>query len=162
MNVLEEYRKYKKDLLDATQGILETAIADLMKKNVSESVETNVYDKYQSTAKVPYIRRGNDGGLSDEDCYFTSTEQGHNEVTLRLDNLAYGNRRYASWGENPSEGFDAGKITNIIESGRGYHWRNSKIYKSMPYPRPFMEHALHRTAAEAEPILIRALKNAGF
>ncbi len=159
MNVLEEYRKYKKDLLDATQGVLETAIADLMKKNVSESVQVNVYAKYTPTM---YERRGDDGGLSDEDCYRTSTEQGYSTVTLRLENLAYGNARYASWGRRPSQGIDPGKITNIIESGNGYHWTGSRIYQMQPFPRPFMEFALHRTTAEAETILIRALKNAGF
>lgn len=160
MNVLEEYKKYKKDLLDATQGILETAVADLMRKNVVESAQVNVYDKYEPTQ---YQRRGDDGGVLDEDCYRTSTEQGYDEVTLRLDALNYGNRRYSSWGEEPApDGWDPGKITNIIESGRGYHWTGSKIYQMQPFPRPFLEFALHRTTAEAEPILIKALKNAGF
>ena len=65
MNVLEEYKKYKKDLLDATQGILETAVADLMRKNVVESAQVNVYDKYEPTE---YQRRGDDGGVLDEEC----------------------------------------------------------------------------------------------
>ncbi len=159
MNVLEEYEKYKKDLLDATEGILETAVADLMRKNVVESAKVNVYDKYVPTQ---YKRRGDDNGALDEDCYRTSTEQGYDEVTLRLDALNYGNSRYSSWGEHPSQGWDPGRITNIIESGRGYHWTGSKIYQMQPFPRPFMEFALHRTTAEAEPILIKALKNAGF
>lgn len=159
MNVLEEYKKYKKDLLDATQGILETAVADLMRKNVVESAQVNVYDKYEPTE---YQRRGDDGGVLDEDCYRTSTEHGYDELTLRLDALNYGNSRYSSWGDHPSQGWDSGKITNIIESGRGYHWTGSKIYQMQPFPRPFLEFALHRTTAEAEPILIKALKNAGF
>ncbi len=159
MSVLQEYIVYKQTLLDATQGVLETAVADLMKKNVHESVVENVYAAYEPTE---YERRGDNYGLSDINCYRTTTEQDLTGVILRLENLAYGNARYASWGRRPSQGWDPGKITNLIETGKGYHWTGSKIYRSMPYPRPFMEAALEKTMTEAEPVLVSALKRAGF
>lgn len=112
-----------------TQGILHAFIPQL-KKCVSESVEKNVYPAYHPRQ---YERREDSGGLSDVDNY--TVEEG--KLSLTLINETVGNARYSD-----TQGWDPGPITDIIESGSGYHWTGSEIYQSQPYPRPFMEQAL--------------------
>ncbi len=123
--VKEEIKKVESDV----QSILHAYIPQF-KKCVSDSVVENVYSAYYPEK---YVRRRSNGGLSDPENY-TVTE---GKLSLSLINETPGNSEYAD-----SEGWDSGPITDIIESGSGYHWTNSKIYNLQPYPRPFMEQAL--------------------
>lgn len=58
------------------------------------------------------------------------------KLKLRLVNNTKGNINY-QW----TQGWDVGYITDIIESGQGYHWKGSDIYQ-MNLARPFMEDGL--------------------
>ena len=100
--------------------------ADAMAKYGSKKV----YKAYVSTAKKKYQRRGVSGGLADPSNYEVSRKG----LTLTVINNTTGNSAY----EN-SDGWDEDYITDIIESGSGYHWRNSEIYQNQPWERPFME-----------------------
>lgn len=118
-------------ILNEIQQEIQTGLHDLIpefKECVSRSADENVYSLYTPTQ---YERRENNGGLSDPGNY----EVNEGDMSLTLVNNTPGNA------ERAGEGYDSGAITDLIESGTGYHWRESKIYKMMPYPRPFMEKA---------------------
>ena len=106
---------------------------------VSRSAEINVYGAY---TPAEYERRGADGGgIADKDNYEVHTDALQRSDTaftagMRLYNNTKGNLKY-QW----SEGWDDDFITDIIESGHGYHWKRSEIYQ-MNLPRPFMEQGL--------------------
>lgn len=81
-----------------------------------------------------YVRRGEDGGLADWKNYEVVNE---GPMAISIINNTVGNSKYAP---PASEGYDEGYINDIIESGHGYWWRESSIYRS-PLPRPFMDKA---------------------
>ena len=118
-------------ILAAIKSDIQTGLHDLIpdfKKCVSKSAEENVYPLY---APTEYERRMGNGGLSDEGNY----EVLENDMGLTLINNTTGNE------QQPGEGYDLGPITDLIEGGYGYHWKQSEMYNN-PMPRPFMEHAL--------------------
>jgi alcohol dehydrogenase YqhD (iron-dependent ADH family) len=57
------------------------------------------------------------------------------DLQMTIINNTTGNPAYSG-----SDGRDSGYINDIIESGSGYHWRNSEMYRH-PVARPFMEKA---------------------
>lgn len=117
------------DIKNAIQGVLNET-QDLFAITVAASTYANVYAKYTSQAEVPYVQRMESGGLADKNNY--EVVVGTLESTII--NNTTGNAAYA----NATDGYDDGYITDIVESGSGYRWRNSEIYNN-PIPRPFME-----------------------
>ena len=102
---------------------------------IAEETKSRVYDLYWPSQ---YIRRREDGGLSD----FRNYEvESIGPMALRVSNNTPGNSAYRP---PASEGWDSGFINNIIEIGVGYNWTRSEIYKSEPNPRPFMEAAVNK------------------
>lgn len=96
---------------------LENAIRDMVYKNV--------YDTYINRG---YIRRGDKGGLSDTNKYDTRVYPlNANETVAETFVNVNGSQQYLN-------------IVPIIESGRGYNWKNSEIYKTKQ-PRPFLQEA---------------------
>lgn len=85
---------------------------------------------YISAAREPYQRRGSSGGMSDVKNYPVT----ESELSLKIENITQGNPAYSD-----SDGWDGGYINDIIESGEGYHWKKSELYRNQPWPRPFME-----------------------
>ena len=140
---------------------LDTAIASAMEKDVFAaardciiaSVFPNVYDKYTPHGKVMhYERRYDDGGLADpeniERVGGGPTPTGY-EIEIR----------------NMTEGIDGGgPIDQIIETGMGYEWEGSDIYKKQPYPRPFYDAAEKMMIRDGyfENALMRVLQAEGF
>lgn len=120
---------------------------DALMEKISESAVRNVYDTYEPTL---YERRGVDGvGIADTYNYEVDT----GKMSLRLLNNTKGNLKYKD-----TEGWDSGYITDIIESGNGYHWTQSEIFKSKQ-ARPFMEEGLEDfIAGYLEPKLDEMLK----
>ena len=98
-----------------------------LQKTMAKSAESRVYPLY---SPKQYVRRKDDGGLSDLLNYEVHTEG----TTMTVANNTTDNSEYSDTSK-----WDIGFINDIIENGTGYHWRNSKIYKMRPYPRPFME-----------------------
>lgn len=97
--------------------------------------ENEVLDKYDPKT---YERRSENGayngttGIADERSYEITVDG----LDMTIESCVQGNPRY----ENSKDGWDPGDITNIIESGNGYNWKNSEIYKH-PMPRPWMDKA---------------------
>ena len=89
-------------------------------------------DKYVPTK---YKRRGADGGgIEDEKSYEITVDVPNLEMTI--ESTATGNPRYAG----SRDGWDPGYITDIIESGDGYRWKDSEIFQER-IPRPWMDEA---------------------
>lgn len=155
MSLLDEYNTWKEKLDSAVATVLETDVAETLKTAVSDSVRENVYDEYTPTL---YKRREDNGGLSDKRNYFTWAEIDALGYSLNLLNTTTGNEAYAN-----SQGYDSGYITDIIESGNGYHWTSSDIYME-GQPRPFMDFALNEavTSGKSELALLLGLKKLGF
>lgn len=106
-------------------------VQEEFKESVSRAAEKNVYGAY---APTQYTRRGADGmGIADTWNYEVSADK----LSLKLVNNTKGNHIYA-W----TQGWDSGYITDIIESGHGYHWKRSEIYQTN-LARPFMEEGLN-------------------
>lgn len=106
----------------------------------AQYAQNEVLDKY---VPMGYIRRsGEDGagpyagttGVADKRSYEITVD--NSDLTMTIESTVQGNPRY----ENSQDGWDPGDITNIIESGKGYNWKRSEIYKQM-IPRPWMDKA---------------------
>jgi hypothetical protein len=101
----------------------------------SDNEDDLVYSKYDPSE---YARRGRSGGLADFHNYHVLNI---GKMNMTIINETMGNSAYASgFGTNPSDGWNAGYINDIIESGRGYNWTRSRIYKKQ-LARPFMDAA---------------------
>ena len=108
---------------------------ELIAKMFAFETGENVYLKYDNTE---YERRIGDGGLGDWRNY--DVINGSEKMSLIISNETKGNPRYA---DMMGGGYDPGYITDIIESGDGYWWTHSKIYKERT-PRPFMDIAANK------------------
>lgn len=108
---------------------------DSCRKVFAQHAENDVLDMY---APAVYVRRSENGayngttGIADEKSYEITVQ----DLTMTIESCVQGNPRY----ENSKDGWDPGDITGIIESGHGYNWKNSEIYRN-PIPRPWMEQA---------------------
>lgn len=97
------------------KNALENEVQEVARQTLKENVISEVYDKYTPTQ---YKRTG--GLYQDEN--IESKMEDDNTLSVR------------------SIRTDDGKdVAEIIESGVGYTWKKSNIYKMQPYPRPFHE-----------------------
>ena len=139
---------------------LDIAVALTMQNEVFEearaciltAVFPDVYEKYTPHGKNPYERRYDNGGLSDYqniELVASGTTGSGYEIEVR----------------DMAEGIDGeGPIDQVIETGVGYSWTESDIYKKQPYPRPFYADAEKMMINNGlfENALRRGLQNAGF
>lgn len=107
----------------------------------ADSTGELVYGKYTPMGDpnydqpgYPVSRRIDKGGLGDWQNYYVSNPD---KLTMTVTNETRGN---TYWIGRAWDGVDGGYITDIIESGQGYLWQDSKIYHDRT-PRPFMEQA---------------------
>ena len=140
---------------------IEKGIDDFMKNEDTHEVASRmfadstielVYKQYEPTVYdgpgYPISRRYDEGGLQDWRNYHVLNI---GKMNMTVINETMGNWVWAPMtpftgrvvSPYPSEGWDAGYINDIIESGQGYHWTRSEIYKNR-IARPFMEEACNR------------------
>lgn len=126
------------DFTDVFQDI-ENKIDNFMKAEITRDIAAHmvanasvelVYKEYSPTE---YERRKSAGGIRDARNYEVEST---GRMELMVSNNTPGNPQYAT---DDGSSWDSGFINDIIENGTGYHWRRSRIYRSQPYPRPFME-----------------------
>lgn len=107
----------------------------------AQYAQNEVLDKYKPEQ---YIRRSGENGagpyegttgVADKRSYEITVN--NSDLTMTIESTVQGNPRY----EGTRDGWDPGDITDIIESGKGYNWKDSKIYGWQPYPRPWMDKA---------------------
>lgn len=113
--------------------------------------EPDVYDVYDRVRETYEYRRRGDGeyggttGIANPDTYDVEVVQNAEGFEMTIISNLRGNPMYQH-----TEGWDPGNITDIIETGRGYHWKSyghlpgSTIYTTYeaaghPLPRPWME-----------------------
>lgn len=149
--LMDEFDAYYSRLKDSIDIVLAREVARAVMDRIENMAEVNVYAAYDPSE---YVRRMT---LNRDDQYSVSASN----MTLEIDNLTTGNPAY----QPPlSEGWDPGEIGDLITRGVGYHWRNSKIYMKMPFPRPWMEPGLQDAINDhsAENSLEAGLASMGF
>lgn len=138
-----KYHTYDNVLINAFNNDLlpqlKADVKEAVKRNVTvelanairEFVYRNVYETYFNKQ---YIRRGDKGGLSDTSKYIQNVYSiGENETVAEISLNMY-----------DEKGRD---IVQVVETGIGYTWKNSEIYKSKQ-PRPFLDEALQEIAKD--------------
>ncbi len=112
------------DIENRIDGFMhEGTTKETLRYKVAESADENVYSQYDSPAAVPYVRR------------YSMMQPGNYEIVDGKLQLTIINNAY---------GIDGVVLNDIIESGSGYTWENSLIYRLQPYPRPFMAAGVDR------------------
>lgn len=137
------------DAVAKTRRQIENALPlleSIMKTETSNSVDDNVYGAYYPTE---YERRGDAGGMSDTKNYATNIYVP--SLTVVLTNETTGNPAYSG----SRDGWDSDDISDIVESGNGYNWRRSRIFKTRQ-ARPYMDKAEEKAAKAFEPVLTDA------
>jgi hypothetical protein len=132
------YKYIKKEVNKSLDKDVSRVVKDEMKK-VIEEVVYNAYEPSQ------YDRQKDDGGLLDES------------------NIKHGVENGQLWIRNTRS--DEGKdVAEIVETGVGYDWERSRIYKMQPFPRPFHEETKENLEKNKKHVdaLKDSLKNKGF
>ena len=119
----------------AINTALETDIAQIADECIQFRVQSNVYAKYEPTE---YERRGTVGGIADPFMYSHSLDPASHTLTIS----------------------DERREVGVVESGVGYTWTHSEIYKQQPFPRPYFMQAQEDVYAdgEAAAALVRAIQ----
>ena len=111
-------------LIDAVNvslsAYMNTDFMEFCKDILSTAVNVYVYPAYEPDS---YVRRQNAGGLSDKREY--ETEEDPNP---------WGSVHTISISDNRRE-------ANVVNSGSGYTWTRSRIYRMQPFPRPYFSQA---------------------
>ena len=98
------------------------------KKAIADMATKNVYSVYEPKL---YQRKGANGGILDGDIFDVTFDAGSgnfHQIRVADDRSGVGR----------------------IESGMGYTWRGSLIYKLQPFPRPYFRYAEDEFAAQLE------------
>ena len=145
--LFDEVDSYLTNIKQAIDFVLVRDVAPAVVDRIENSAETNVYAAYEPSQ---YYRRMS---LNQDNAYDRSASN----LTLTIENMTTGNASQIG------EGYDPGQIGDIIESGVGYHWHNSRIYRNIQ-PRPWMENGLEDAIRDrsADRALESGLLSLGF
>lgn len=124
-NALRELIVFQNRLSKAIDNSLINEVQETVITAMHENIETEVYGKYNPTR---YSRKRSNGGLLDRKNISTNLYYGLHELMIK-------NVRKSNLSDRKS----IVNVTEIIESGNGYNWKNSNIYHMQPFPRPFHE-----------------------
>lgn len=128
MSIESFVNRFNAALDESIRKAMEGPVTDSVKAAIVEAVQTGVYDAYERGDYMPYVRRdevGKPGGLQD----WSVMESKYDPSTMTLEV------------QDKSRDDDTGRlIAPVVESGKGYQWRKSEIYKSKQ-ARPFHEEA---------------------
>ena len=110
------------DIMNGPDGV------EAAKKSITSVAVGNVYATYDPTM---YKRKGANGGILDEDLFDVTYDSGSGDFhEIRVADDRSGISR--------------------IESGTGYTWRGSRLYKMQPFPRPYFRYAETEFAAQLD------------
>ena len=110
------------DWVNACKDAVTQVVPEVMKEKMSEAVEFEVYGKYSPSL---YARRGSGGGMADKGNYEVDIDVNSRKITISLVNRT-----------PPSEENRIVYLDRIVVTGKGYNWRNSRIYQN-PIARDF-------------------------
>ena len=128
MAIEDFVRDFNRRLDDAIGKAMEGDVADAVRTAIVSAVESEVYSErvYKRSEDHPYVRRdetGEPGGLQDRNVM----EAKYDPSTMTL--------------EVQDRSRDSGRlIALVVESGQGYQWKKSAIYKTKQ-ARPFHQKA---------------------
>ena len=115
------YNKLLKDI----KNEIAPKIAEEMKNIEQEVIEEVVYNAYTPTY---YERRYEDGGLSDKENMKETIVSKENNIEIKVKNVTKGNSEYSD-----AEGYTAGYIDEIIETGQGYGYDLDSYIGARPF-----------------------------
>ena len=128
MSIESFVNRFNAALDESIRKAMEGPVTDSVKAAIVEAVQTEVYGAYERGDYMPYVRRdevGKPGGLQD----WSVMESKYDPSTM------------TSEVQDKSRDDDTGRlIAPVVESGKGYQWRKSEIYKSKQ-ARPSHEEA---------------------
>lgn len=128
MSIESFVNRFNAALDESIRKAMEGPVTDSVKAAIVEAVQTEVYDAYERGDYMPYVRRdevGKPGGLQD----WSVMESKYDPSTMTLEV------------QDKSRDDDTGRlIAPVVESGKGYQWKKSAIYKTKQ-ARPFHQKA---------------------
>lgn len=153
---LEQLQRYleRGDIINTV--FKDKRIQQVLAKEMSKAVRDVVYAKY--TPKQ-YIRRGDDGGLSDiRNMHITKVEVDGGKVRVLFENLTMGQTRYLPIYEHDYDSKHGQFITDIIVDGapNANDWYRRGVWSES---RPFVQTTIERIQANPTP-LINSIKSA--
>lgn len=125
-NFAEEARQMLQKVKSLTADAMNTTLVDGMHEAIKQSVQANVYARYQPKA---YVRR-DEGGIMSEAYNELTKEAKANSLSIVITNTAPGNSDFP-----PYDG--AGVPADAVEKGGPWHFP----LDPNPGPRPFLEPA---------------------
>ena len=131
-------------------------IENVLAKEMSKAVQDVVYRRYMP---VEYLRRGNDGGLSDvRNMKITKVEVVGGKVRVLFENLTLGQGHFSPIYEHDYDSLRGQFITDVINDGDidGNSWYRHGAWSEA---RPFIQATIERIQANPVP-LTNAIKNA--
>lgn len=144
-DIIKQFNVWKKKLDNAVNDSLENEVYNVAVEVMKEEIEEKVYKAYNSHASKPYVRRYDKGGLLDDKNIRKKIYKSKHSINIK--NMT-----------------DNGKTVDVVESGKGYTWTASEIYKMQPFPRPFHKPAEEEliNSGKAKRALIKGIKRNGF
>ena len=123
----------------------EIVFEDLAKESMGLAISKEVYAKYRP---MLYKRRRNqNGGLADPSNFDVQIfQQDNGNIVGIVKNTARGVGK-------------AFEMDEVIVSGMGYDWEDSKIYHMQPFPRDFYSATIERIEASRWKYRVRRLMN---
>lgn len=139
---------------NAKQIFKDKGIEKVLAKEMSKAVQDVVYRHY---IPVEYLRRGNDGGLSDvRNMKITKVEVDNGKVRVLFENLTLGQGHFSPVYEHDYDSLRGQFITDTIEDGITENWYRTGKWSEA---RPFIQITIQRIKANPLP-LINAIKSA--
>ncbi len=141
-DIMKQFNVWKKKLDNAIDDSLENEVYDIAVEVMKEKIQERVYNQYTPTM---YVRRYDYGGLLDDNNIRKKIYKSRHSINIK--NMT-----------------DNGHTVNVVESGTGYTWTESEIYRLQPYPRPFHEPAEDEliNSGKAKKALIKGLRRNGI
>ena len=139
---------------NANQIFKDKGIEKVLAKEMSKAVQDIVYRHY---IPVEYLRRGNDGGLSDvRNMKITKVEVDNGKVRVLFENLTLGQGHFSPIYEHDYDSLKGDFITDTIEDGISENWYRTGKWSEA---RPFVKTTIERIQANPLP-LVNAIKSA--
>lgn len=137
---------------NANQIFKDKGIEKVLAKEMSKAVQDVVYRRY---IPVEYLRRGNDGGLSDvRNMKITKVEVDNGKVRVLFENLTLGQGHFSPVYEHDYDSLRGQFITDTIEDGLSENWYRQGKWSEA---RPFIQKTISNIEANPRP-LIEAIK----
>lgn len=129
---LESLWNYAKEEI---KNVMKNEVVEEIKNIEQEVIQEEVLDVYSPTYYDRRSETGDDDGLISKSNMIADYVDFDNSIMINITNDTRGNDTYP-FSENTY-------IDEIIESGKGYTWKGSGIYKN-PIARPFTENTQKR------------------